>query len=48
MAFKTRQDLPPPIIFSFKYMDKTLAINSLVKSCYEKLQTVLVIILEYL
>ena len=34
-----RRDLPPPIIFSLKYMDQTPAINNLVKSCYRKLQT---------
>ena len=34
-----RRDLTPPIIFSLKYMDKTPAINNLVKSCYKELQT---------
>ena len=34
-----RRDLPPPIIFSLKYMDQTPTINNLVKSCYRKLQT---------
>ena len=34
-----RRDLPPPIIFSLKYMDQTSAINNLVKLCYRKLQT---------
>ena len=34
-----RWDLPPPIIFSLKYMDKTPVINNLVKSGCKKLQT---------
>ena len=29
-----RSDLPQPITFSLKYMDKAPAINDLVKSCY--------------
>ena len=32
-------DLPPPIIFSLKYMDKSPAINNLVRTCYKQLQT---------
>ena len=34
-----RRDLPPTITFNLKYMDKTPAINNLVKSCYKRLQT---------
>ena len=33
-----QRDLPPPIIFRLKYMDKTPAINNFVKSFYKKLQ----------
>ena len=33
-----RSDLPPPIVFSLKYMDQTPIINNIVKSCYNELQ----------
>ena len=30
-----RRDLPPPIIFSLKYVDKLSAVSNLVRSCYK-------------